>query len=87
MRYTIELDTSTKAGSEMLQYLRKHNAGKVVSIQKWEKLTAQQVALPEGIVPTEWQWEEYLNRKQGKGKPAEKAFAAMRKKLKGKSGE
>lgn len=87
MRYTIELDASTKTGSEMLQYLRKQTAGKIIAIHKWEKLTPRDVALPEGLVPTDWQWEEYLNRKQGKGKPAEKAFADMRKKLKSKSSE
>lgn len=87
MRYTIEIDTSTKAGSEMLEYLRKHQEPKVVAIKKWQKLTAREVALPEGLIPTDWQWEEYLSRNQGKGKPAEKVFAEMRKKLRSKSSE
>ena len=49
MRYTIELDTSTKGGSDMLQYLRKRKTGKVVAIRKWEKLTPREVALPEAM--------------------------------------
>ena len=82
MRYTIELDTSTKAGTEALRQLRKLQDGRLVAIHKWQKLTPRDVALPGGLQPTQWQLEEYLNRKQGKGKPGKKAFADMKTRLK-----
>jgi|GEM_PF-6754865 hypothetical protein len=81
MKYTIEIDTSTKKGTELFQYIQKHKASKVVSIHQWTKLTPEIVALPNEWLPTDWQWEEYLNRKQGKGKPAAKAFNDIRRKL------
>jgi hypothetical protein len=87
MKYTVELDSSTKEGSAVLKYLRKLDDNKAVSIHKWKKLTAADVALPGGITPTEWQWNEYLDRKEGKGKSGEKAFAEIRKKLKDKFGK
>lgn len=83
MRYTIELDASSKEGNELLRLLKKQKEGKVISIHKWKKLTAADVALPNEVIPTDWQWNEYLNRKQGKGKQGDKAFADIRKKLKG----
>lgn len=85
MKYTIELDTSTKKGTELFQYLSKQKEGKVISIHKWKKLTPADVALPNDLVPTDWQWDEYLNRKTGKGKTGSKAFNDIRKKLKAKS--
>ena len=81
MRYTIELDTSTKTGTDALKQLKKLKGNKAIAIHKWKKLTARDVALPGGPTPTEWQWEEYLSRKQGKGTPAEKVFADIKKRL------
>ncbi len=71
----------------MLKYARKLNDKKTISINKWRKLTPEDIAVPGGIKPTEWQWEEYLNRKQGKARPAEEVFAEIKKKLKDKFGE
>ena len=85
MKYTIELDASSKKGTELLQYIRKHSETKIVSIQTWKKLTPADVAVPNSLFPTDWQWEEYLDRKQAKGKTGEKAFADIRQKLKSKS--
>ncbi len=85
MKYTIEIDTSSKKGTELLQYIRKHSETKVVSIKAWKKITPADVALPNNLFPTDWQWDEYLDRKQAKGKTGEKAFAAIRQKLKSKS--
>ncbi|MDB5282902.1 MAG: hypothetical protein JWO06_1977 [Bacteroidota bacterium] len=87
MRYTIELDASTRAGNEALKQLRKLTEDKTIAIHKWKKLTAKDLALPGGLQPTEWQLEEYLNRKQGKGKPAKKAFADIKKRLKDNFGK
>jgi hypothetical protein len=81
MKYTVEIDSSTKAGNDALKYLRKLESGKTIAIHKWKKLTPKDVALPGGLKPTEWQWEEYLNREQGKGKPAKKVFADLKKRL------
>jgi hypothetical protein len=88
MRYTIELDTSTKEldtstkqGTDILNQVKKVKGSKAVAIHKWKKLTSKDVALPGGLIPTEWQWEEYLNRKQGKGKPAGEALELIRKQL------
>jgi hypothetical protein len=53
----------------------------MASTDKLRKLTARDVALPTGLRPTESQWEEYLNRKQVKGKPAQKVFADIKKRL------
>jgi hypothetical protein len=50
-------------------------------MHKQKKLTTRDVSLPGGARPSQWQWEEYLNRKQGKGKPAEEVFAAIKKNL------
>ena len=50
-------------------------------MHKQKKLTAQEISLPGGASPSQWQWEEYLNRKQGKGKPAKEAFADIKRKL------
>lgn len=87
MRYTVEIDTRSKQGSEALKFLRKFNAGKVIAIHEWRKLKPADVALPIGIQPTEWQWEEYLSRKQGKGKSAVKAFGSIKQRLKSEFGE
>ena len=85
MKYTIELDASSKKGTELLQYIRKHSEGKVVSIQAWKKITPADVALPNNLFPTDWQWEDYLARKQAKGKSGKKAFSDIRQKLNSKS--
>lgn len=82
MRYTVEIDTKSKQGSEALRFLKKLNAGKVIAIHHWKKLEPRDVALPEGLQPTEWQWEEYLNRKQGTAKAGATAFEQIRNKLK-----
>lgn len=87
MRYTIELDTSTKTGTDALKQLKKLKGDNAIAIHKWKKLTARDVALPGGPPPTEWQWEEYLSRKQGKGKPAEQVFADIKERLIAKYGK
>lgn len=81
MKYTIEIDTSTKKGTELFQFIQKYKASKSVSIHRWAKLTPEDVALPTDWLPTDWQWDEYLSRKQGKGKPAQKVFDDIRTKL------
>lgn len=81
MRYMIEIDTDSKEGNEALKYLRKINNTKKIAIHKWTKLSSKDVALPGGVMPTDWQWEEYLNRKQGAGKPLQKALSDIKKKL------
>ena len=86
MRYTVEIDTSTKTGTDALKQLKKLKSSKAISIHKWKKLTAKDVSLPGGLTPTDWQWEEYFSRKQGKGKPAKEVFADIKKRLINKYG-
>ncbi|MFM2305533.1 MAG: hypothetical protein RLZZ367_202 [Bacteroidota bacterium] len=87
MKYTVEIDSSSKEGSDAIKFLRKLKDDKSVAIHRWKKLTPRDVALPGGLKPTEWQWEEYLNREQGKGRPAEEVFADLKKKLNRKFGK
>jgi len=81
MKYTIEIDTSTKKGTELFQFIQKHKASKAVSIHLWTKLTPEDVALPNEWLPTDWQLDEYLSRKQVKGKPAQNVFNDIRNRL------
>lgn len=70
-----------------MNYLRKVKDPKVISIYQSRKLQAKDVALPTGIIPTDEQWEEYLDRKQGKGELGIKAIKDIKNRLRAKYGK
>ena len=77
MKYIVEIDSSTNSGAEAINYLKGLNVSeKSVYIRKLAHktllpLSPEELALPFGRIPSEDELEEFLDRKQGKGKPVE----------------
>ncbi len=79
MKYLVEIDDSSKAGTDAINYLRRLKvSGKSVFIRKFSRnsfvpLSPEELALPIGRKPTKLELAEFLDRKQGKGMEIEVA--------------
>jgi hypothetical protein len=76
MKFVVEIDTSTKTGTEALNYLKKLKSEKAVYIRKVKgdsliPLSPEEMALPFGKKPTQKELDEFLDRKQGRGSDIE----------------
>jgi len=90
MKYIVEIDSSTISGTEALNFLKGlHVSGKSIYIRKLAgktllPLSPEEFALPFGRIPSEVELENFLDRKQDKGKPAESVRKQILSRLKRK---
>jgi hypothetical protein len=77
MKFLVEIDSATKAGTQAINYLKGLKAPeKSVLIRKYSRdsfipLSPEEMALPIGKKPTSKELNEFLDRKQGRGSDAE----------------
>lgn len=87
MKYIVEIDTDSKVGEEAIKYLRTlKKSEKAVYIREVEEdpnrpITAEEMALPYGRVPTDAQLEAFLDEKQGRGSSGETVRKRLLKKI------